>query len=349
MRIDPACFPRRASFRFLQCTRGHGLRSCFLYVLLSFEGFRCLLCFVGWVHAQQLLVCIGNLNVQVESAGLSFEIQELLDIIRVIILVNLREGTPAEKSRLKREIDKVCAGYACVETRDLDRALGQMTSEGLINDDGQMVRLTEQGAKLGREWARLLLRKEPILEVVAGLVDGSVTALVVILSALFAGLAIPAAAFAASLTLSAVAVTNFSSFLLGGITEDLADMITLQSLMNYSLNDIPDKAERDKSLMLVKHLFTVLHKEISRSNLLAALICSTTTFLAGILPILTYLTLPKPINVALSLVIVATIVGVFLVRYRSERSKVHWKTTLLETIVIVAIAVVVSLLIGGKA
>ena len=280
--------------------------------------------------------------------GLSFEIQELLDIIRVIVLVNLRKGAPVEKSKLKLDIDRVCAGYACIETRDLDNALGQMVSEGLISDSGKTVQLTEQGAKLGREWARLLLRKEPILEIVAGLVDGSITALVVILSALFAGLATRAAAFAASLTLSAVAVTNFSSFLLGGITEDFADMITLQSLMNYSLNDITDMAERDKSLTLVKHLFTVLHKEISRSNLIAALTCSTTTFLAGILPILTYLLLPRPLNIALSLLIVATVVGVFLVRYRSERSQVHWKTTLLETIVIVAIAVIVSLLIGGK-
>lgn len=283
------------------------------------------------------------------SPGLSFEIQELLDIIRVIVLVHLRKGAAVEKSSLKLEIDRVCAGYACIETRDLDNALGQMASEGLISDGGQTVQLTEQGARLGREWARLLLRKEPILEVVAGLVDGSVTALVVILSALFAGLATRAAAFAASLTLSAVAVTNFSSFLLGGITEDLAGMITLQTLMNYSLSDIADMAERDKSLMLVKHLFTVLHKEISRSNLIAALTCSTTTFIAGIFPILTYLTLPRPFNIVLSLVIVATVVGFFLVRYRSERSQVHWKTTLLETIVIVAIAVIVSLLIGGNA
>lgn len=273
----------------------------------------------------------------------------MLDIIRVIVLVNLRKGAAVEKSQLKHEIDTVCAGYACVETRDLDNAIGQMASEGLISDRGQTVQLTDQGAKLGREWASLLLRKEPILEIVAGLVDGSVTALVVILSALFAGLATRAAAFAASLTLSAVAVTNFSSFLLGGITEDLAGMITLQTLMNYSLSDIADLGERNKSLMLVKHLFTVLHKEISRSNLIAALTCSTTTFLAGIFPILTYLTLPRPFNIALSLAIVATVVGVFLVRYRSERSQVRWKTTLLETIVIVAIAVIVSLLIGGNA
>jgi uncharacterized membrane protein len=58
--------------------------------------------------------------------------------------------------------------------------------------------------------------------------------------------------------------------------------------------------------------------------------------------------LPRPFNVALSLLMVATVVGVFLVRYRSERSQTRWKTTLLETIVIVAIAVIVSSLIGGN-
>jgi hypothetical protein len=181
------------------------------------------------------------------------------------------------------------------------------------------------------------------------LVDGSVTGLVVILTAFIAGLALKTMAFAAFLTLSSVAITNFSSFLLGGITEDLADMITLQNLMNYSLSDIPDRAEREKSLMLVKHLFTVLHKEISRSNLFAAIICGTTTFLAGITPIIAYFVLPEPFHIVVSLAIVGTVVGVFLVRYRSKRSKVHWKVTLLETAVIVAIAVIASLLIGGTA
>lgn len=283
------------------------------------------------------------------QARLSFEIQELPDIIRVIVLVNLRKGTPVHKSWLKHQIDKVCIGYACVEMRDLDKALGQMASEGLIHDENGMVHLTDQGARLGKEWASLLLKKEPILEVVAGLVDGSITGLVVILSAVFAGLAVRTATFAAFLTLSAVAITNFSSFLLGGITEDLADMITLQTLMNYSLSDIPDKNEREKSLKLVKDLFTVLHKQISRSNLVAAMICGTTTFVAGMLPILTYLMLPSPSDIVLSLSMVGTIVGVFLVRYRSQRSKVHWKVTLLETVVIVVIAVIASLLIGGSA
>jgi VIT1/CCC1 family predicted Fe2+/Mn2+ transporter len=278
---------------------------------------------------------------------LSFEIQELPDIIRIIVLLNLSKGTKIRKSLLKHRLDKVCSSYVCIEMSDLDRALDEMATEGLISvsQDGT-VQPTEQGVKLGKEWQSLLLKKEPILEVVAGLTDGSITGLVVILSAFIAHLTTSAAAFAALLTLAAVAITNFSSFLLGGITEDLADMRTLQNLINYSLGDILDKKERGKSLLLVEQLFIVLHREISRSNLQAAIICSTTTFLAGIIPIMTYLTLPTPLDIILSLLIVAAVVGVFLVRYRSEKSKVHWKITLFETIAIVIIAVLASLLIG---
>lgn len=280
---------------------------------------------------------------------MAFEIQELPDIIRVIILLDLSKRTALEKPLLKHEIDKVCAGFACVEMSDIDKALTNMASEGLVRYSENTVQLTQQGVKLGKEWQSLLLKKEPIIEVVAGLVDGSITGLVVILSAFIAGLTFKAAAFAALLTLGAVAITNFSSFLLGGITEDLADMLTLQNLMNYSLSDIVDHQERDKSLMLVKHLFTVLHKEISRANIIAAITCGTTTFMAGIIPIAAYLMLPRPYDIILSLAIVATIVGVFLVRYRSKRTKVHWKITLLETVVIIVLASVVSLLIGGIA
>jgi VIT1/CCC1 family predicted Fe2+/Mn2+ transporter len=280
---------------------------------------------------------------------LGFDIQELPDIIRVIVLLNLSKGATSQKSSLKNQIDRVCTDYVCVEMSDLDKALDAMASEGLIHYADDSVELTEQGIKLGKEWQSLLLKKEPILEIVAGLVDGSITGLVVIVSAFVAKLPIRAAAFAAFLTLAAVAITNFSSFLLGGITEDLADMLTLQTLMNYSLRDIADHEERNKSLMLVKHLFTVLHKEISRSNIMAALICGTTTFIAGVVPTLAYLMLPKPIDIILSLAIVATVVGVFLVRYRSRRTKVHWKVTLFETAVIVVIATIASLIIGGIA
>ena len=276
---------------------------------------------------------------------MSFEIQELPDIIRVIVLLSLSKRAMLEKHLLKRQMDKLLS----VEMGDLDKALKEMASEGLILSHDGTVQLTEQGARLGREWRSLLLKKEPVLGVVAGLTDGSITGLVVILSAFIAGLAISTATFAAFLTLAAVALTNFSSFLLGGITEDLADMMTLQTLMNYSLSDIPDKKEREKSLLLVKHLFTILHKEINRSNVYAAMICGTTTFLAGSIPIMAYLLLPKPLNIILSLCIVGGIVGVFLVRYRSKRTKVHWKVTLFETIAIVAIAVFASLLLGGSA
>jgi DNA-binding PadR family transcriptional regulator len=280
---------------------------------------------------------------------LSFAIEELHDVIRIMVLLYLAKGRPAAKSTLKRRIDKVCVSLACIDMSELDKSLKEMSSQGLLTEDGNTVKLTERGVQLGKDWQSLLLKKEPILEVVAGLVDGSITGIVVILSAFIAALSASAAIFAAFLTLSAVAITNFSSFFLGGITEDLADIITLQNLMNYSLSDIPDKAERDKSLLLVKRLFTILNKDIHRSNLYAATICATTTFLAGSIPIVLFLALPAPINIIVSLSVVAFIIGIFLVRYRSKKTRVHWKITLYETIAIVIIATVASLLLGGIA
>lgn len=286
---------------------------------------------------------------------MAFEIQELPDVVRVMVLLSLSKGVKVKKTTLKHRIDRVCVNYACVEPHELDNALKEMSTEGLIIEKDESVQLTAQGQKLGKEWESLLLKKEPIMEIVAGLVDGSITSLVVILSAFIATLTSNSSflgnpktlIFAAFLTLSAVAITNFSSFLLGGITEDLADIMTLQNLMNYSLSDIPDKKERDKSLMLVQKLFTLLGKEIHRSNLYGAIISGTTTFLAGIVPIATYLALPHIYNIIVSLSIVAVISGVFLARYRSKKTRVNWKITLLETIAIVVIATIASLLLGA--
>ena len=284
---------------------------------------------------------------------MSFAIEELPDVIRIMVLLNLSKGHRLQKTTLKRKIDKVCVSIACVDMGELEKALTEMASKGLIVEQDDTVQLTEEGLKLSKEWESLLLKKEPILEIVAGLVDGSITGIVVILSAIIAASVLTrnAAIFAAFLTLSAVAITNFSSFLLGGITEDLAEIMTLQNLMNYSLSDIPDKTERDKSLLLVKRLFTVLDKEIHRSNLYAAIICGTTTFVAGSIPIITYIGLNFlfPFNIILSLCIVAFIVGIFLVRYRSKKTRVNWRITLYETLAIVIIATIASLLLGGLA
>ncbi len=286
---------------------------------------------------------------------MAFEIQELPDVIRVIVLLNLSKGAKIKKTALKSRVDRVCANYACIEMNELDKALKEMSTEGLITEKDDMVQLTAQGQRLGKEWESLLLKKEPIMEIVAGLVDGSITSLVVILSAFISSLTGTRTLlgdprtliFAALLTLSAVTITGFSSFLLGGITADLADIMTLQNLMNYSLSDIPDKKERDKSLLLVQKLFTLLDKQIHRSNLYGATISGITTFVAGSIPIATYLVLPPVYNLAVSLLEVVIISGVFLARYRSKKTRVNWKVTLAETIAIVIIATVVSLLLGS--
>jgi hypothetical protein len=288
---------------------------------------------------------------------LSFEIQELLDVIRIIVLLNLGNKAKIRKDTLKNRIDRVCANYVCIDMSELDKALAEMTTEGLLLQEGDFIQLTKQGQSLGKEWESLLLKKEPIMEIVAGLVDGSITSLVVVLSAFIATLSMTSSflgnpktvVFAAFLTLSAVAITNFSSFLLGGLTEDLADILTLQNLMNYSLSDIPDKKERDKSLLLVQKLFTLLDKQIHRSNIYAAILCGTTTFVAGIIPIATYLLLTayRPFNLILSFLIIGVVVGVFITRYRSKKTRVNWKVTLYETLTIVVIATIASLVLGG--
>jgi hypothetical protein len=277
---------------------------------------------------------------------LSFEIQELLDIIKIITLVRLADEENLDKDILKNQLDNYCEGYICVETKDVDGALNELGREGLVIEQNHALKPTEKGIQLGKEWQNLLLKKEPILEVVAGLTDGSIASLVVILSTLLAGLTTVTAAFAAVLSLTSVAITNFSSFLLGGRTEDIADLLTLKNLMDYSLSDIPDKIEREKSLKLLEHMFKLLNKGRRRTNLFAAVISGITTFVAGLVPIVTFLTLPKPFNLIISLGVVIAIAGVFLVRYRSHRAKIHWGITLIETIVIIAVAVVVSLLIG---
>lgn len=287
---------------------------------------------------------------------MAFEIQELPDVIRVVILLYLRRGTPIPKIALKHRIDRLCSSLACIDMNEFENALKEMTVEGLLVDSGETVQLTDQGQKMGKEWQSLLLKKEPVLEVVAGLVDGSITSLVVTISAFVSTLtnsglfsSVRGVIFTAFLTLTAVAVTNFSSFFLGGITEDMADIMTLRNLMNYSLSDIPDKKERDKSLLLVEKLFLVLDKEIRRSNLVAAIVSGVTTFSAGSIPIVTYLVLPFPFNIMLSLAEVAIIAGIFLVRYRSQKTRRHWRFTLIETLSIVALATLASLLLGGLA
>jgi VIT1/CCC1 family predicted Fe2+/Mn2+ transporter len=79
------------------------------------------------------------------------------------------------------------------------------------------------------------------------------------------------------------------------------------------------------------------------------MICGTTTFIAGSIPILTFILLPGPFNAIVSLAIVAVIVGIFLVRYRSKKTRVNWKITFFETVAIITIATIASLIIGGIA
>ncbi len=278
---------------------------------------------------------------------MSFEIQELPDILRVIVLLSFRKEDRLTKPLLKKKVEEYLANGASIRMDDLDEALEEMVSEGLLVKKDGNFKLTRQGIRLGKEWKNLLIKRDPVFEVVAGLTDGSITGLVVILSAFLAGLKMEIALFAAILSLAAVSITNFSSFMLGGKTEDMANILTLKTLIDHSLSDIPDKKERVRSLRLAKHLFAILRREITKSNLLSASICGFTTFMAGIIPIVAFLSLPNPLNVIVSLGIIGVMTTVFLVRYRAKKAQVSWKVILPETIVIIVIATVISSIIGS--
>jgi hypothetical protein len=278
---------------------------------------------------------------------MAFNPSEMHDIMRVVMLINFGRTCECEKDPFMNRIQKFLGCYSCVEKSDFDYSINELAEEGLVTVQGEKLRLTDKGAKLSKEFKGLLFKREPILEIVAGLTDGSITSLMVILSAFLGGLGTPITIFAASLTLAAVALTNFSSFILGGKTEDIADLVSLKTLMEYGLHNIPDHEERDKSLMLVKNLFVVLKKEIGRVNLFSAALCAVTTLLSGLIPIASYILLPPPLNIIISLSFVGAIVMLFLVRYRSKKTDVYWKVTLIETVGIIIVAVIVSLLIGG--
>lgn len=272
--------------------------------------------------------------------------QELPDIIRLIILLSLKRGEHLTKDQLIQRIDKYLARNTAIEPADLEEALTEMASENVVVLTNEVFTLTNEGIRLSKHWKNLLTKREHILEFIAGLADGTITGLVIVLSALLVSLPSRTMIWTALLGLSAVSITNFSSFMLGSKTEDIADALSLRALMEYSVNDILDKRERTKSLRLVKDLFSILRRRRTRTNLRAALTCSITTFFVGILPVAFFSTLPAPFNVFFSFGVIVAMLGI-LIRYRSEKSKVHWKTTLGETLIIIAIAVIASLILGS--
>jgi hypothetical protein len=79
---------------------------------------------------------------------LSFEGQELPDAIRIIILLNLGKGKPMLKSSLKREIDKVCVIFSCIDRTEMNIGYAEMALEGLIIDTKDVVLLSGRNLDL---------------------------------------------------------------------------------------------------------------------------------------------------------------------------------------------------------
>ncbi|MDH5806368.1 MAG: hypothetical protein QE159_01335 [Candidatus Verstraetearchaeota archaeon] len=278
---------------------------------------------------------------------LALDVDEINSIIRILVLLSVKKNCECDIEVLKHKIEKFIDCPRCVDRKEFEETLNELLAKGLIERKGGKISLTERGHYISEELKNVLFKDEPVLEVVAGLTDGSITALIVTLSTFLAGLSSSLTIFTATLTLSAVAITNFSSFILGGKTEDLADLISLKKLMEYSTEGIEDSVERNKSLILLRRLFDVLKKEINKSNIYSAFICSLTTFLSGIIPIALFLLIPPPFGIIASLIFVGITIGVFLVRYRSKKMNIRWWITLMETLSLVIISVIVSLLLGG--
>lgn len=280
-----------------------------------------------------------------EQHRLSFEIQDLDDLLRTLILIELGKRA-VSKNRLRHRIESICGGNLCVDERTFTENLKRMVEEGLIIDYGGSIGLTSKGAKISSEWKRLLYKDEPILEVVVGIADGSITSLLVIISSLVAGLTSKITFIASLLSLAVVSLTNFSSFLLGGVTEDLADLATLQNIVTYSLSNITDVNERERALLLTKGIFNLLRAKRSRFSIVASLMCGVTTFMSGTIPLIIFLSLPFPIDLAISLLVIGLMIGVFLVYYRSRKTRLPWKIILFQTVIVIAVTVSISLLLG---
>jgi VIT1/CCC1 family predicted Fe2+/Mn2+ transporter len=279
-----------------------------------------------------------------------FHPQDINDLIKIIVLINFDKSGESYKEQLRKRLNKFLGREPLqhVSHKDFYETLDEMVGEGMAKVDGDRIRLSERGKILSQEFKSLLFKQEPILEITAGISDGSIAGLIVIVSAYVANLGRAAALYAAALTLTAVALTGITSLLLGGKTEDLADLITLRRLMEHNLYNIGDEEERERSFLLMENLFEVLKSEISKSNLVSALIFVVTCIFSGIIPVGLDLILPQPLGIAVSLTIVLSVVGIFLVRYRSKKTQINWKFLILETFGLIIASVIVSLLLGAK-
>jgi VIT1/CCC1 family predicted Fe2+/Mn2+ transporter len=279
-----------------------------------------------------------------------FHPQDINDLIKIIVLINFDKSGESYKENLRRRLNKFLGREPLqhVSHKDFNETLDEMVGEGMAKVDGDRITLSKRGKILSQEFKSLLFKQEPIFEITAGISDGSIAGLIVIVSAYVANLGRAAAIYAAALTITAVALTGITSLLLGGKTEDLADLITLRRLMEHNLYSIGDEEERERSFLLMENLFEVLRSEINKSNLVSALIFVVTCIFSGIVPVGLDLILPQPLGIVVSFTIVISVVGVFLVRYRSRKTQINWKFLILETFGLIIASVIVSLLLGAR-
>ncbi len=74
---------------------------------------------------------------------MSFEIQDLPDLIRIMTLIRFGNRQSLDKQETNNWVIRFCTPTACIEDIDFDTTMTEMTSEGLIIQDSKRITLTE--------------------------------------------------------------------------------------------------------------------------------------------------------------------------------------------------------------
>lgn len=276
---------------------------------------------------------------------MSFEIRELADLIELTILLSIYKKGLYSKEALETKVEKYLQKSFDITASDLGEALHDMKARGLIEKVDEKYRLTDLGLRIGEEWKDLLTERRPTFEITVGMLEGIAGSLLLILTTFLLGMARTLSFITIFLGIISLSITNVSSTIVGGKTEDIEDALSLKNLIQYSVNNVPDKKERKRSQQYISSLFNVLRSEISQHTTFKALIAGGATLMAGLAPLVPFMLLPNSMGLIFAFIIIGFLISI-LVYFRSTVMKIHWTTILRETILVIALVIIVSLVVS---
>ena len=109
---------------------------------------------------------------------MSFKVQELLDIIKLVTLLELQGKKNASKTQFKDRLSHICVRDMCIDISELNKALSEMVAKKLIILNDGTVSLTSSGELLAGKWENSFVSEELMLEVISGLTDSCITSLI---------------------------------------------------------------------------------------------------------------------------------------------------------------------------